>query len=273
MYKAIVTDLDETLLTTDKKISKRNEEALRMARDKGCAIVLCSGRSQSRMKSFVDFLGFRNPGEYYMSVHGGVIIDAFTDEPVETHYIDKDKLRWFITMGRQYKDFINVHLYKDADFFIERRDASTDMYERLTELHKAIEVPDLLDFIDDTIIKALFISQKPGLIFELKPELEKTMPSGMRLVASSPYLLEYSDNTINKGTAVRHLMERMQIPLEMVICVGDSYNDISMIETAGLGIAVRNAEQQVKAAADYVTTATNNEDALAEIVEKFVMGE
>lgn len=269
-YKALCMDLDDTLLTTDKRISEKNEKALRKARELGVKIIFCSGRSQSRMRMYVDHFNFRDPGEYYIAFHGGMIVDAHTDQAIETHYVDPEILRWFVRLGRKYKDDLNVQLYKGERFYIERRDESTTMYESRTGNQKGILVPDFMEFIDDQIMKALFTSVVPGKVMSMKAELEETMPEGMSLVASSPYLLEYSDDRINKGICIEKLMKRLGITMEETICVGDSWNDISMIRKAGLGIAVQNAEEDVKAAADYITEHTCDEDAIAEIVEKFI---
>lgn len=272
MYKVIVTDLDGTLLTTDKTISKANVEALTQARNSGCRVILCSGRSPKSMQRFVDVLNFRNPGDLYLGNHGGSVVDASTDQVIEEICIDSDRVRWFVEMGRKYQEKLNVHLYKGDYFYIERRVLSTDMYEKLTAMKAGILVPDLMEYVDKNILKALFISDQPGLVLNMKEELEEqNMPKGMKLVASSPYLLEYADDAINKGTAISRLMEKSGISMDDVICVGDSFNDISMIKAAGLGIAVKNAEEDVKNAADYVANSTNDESVFVEIVNKFLV--
>jgi Cof subfamily protein (haloacid dehalogenase superfamily) len=260
------------LLTTDKRISEENAEALRKVKNAGYKVVLCSGRSPKSMERYVKQLGLEEEGDFYLGNHGGVIVDAFRDIKIEEKTIDQDKVRWFVEKGRKYCDLINVHLYKNDYFYIERREQSTAMYEKLTSMKAGVLVPDLMEYVDKGIAKALFISDCPGRVLEMKSQLENEgMPSGMRLVASSAYLLEYADDEINKGIAVNRLMEYLGIAMNEVICVGDSYNDISMINVAGLGIAVRNAEEEVKKAAGYITERTNDEHAIVEIVDKFLL--
>lgn len=271
-YRALVTDLDGTLLTTDKKITEENKKALMEARKSGCKIVLCSGRSPKSMQQYVDFLGFRDEGEYYLGNHGGVIVESSTDCVVEAYTIQDRYLKWFVEIGRKYSNMLNVHFYKDDYFMVERRVNSTKMYEKMTSMKAGVLVPDLLEVVNDDIQKALFIGEQPGYVLEVKEELEKqNMPEGMQLVASSPYLLEYADEMVDKGYAVKKLMGHMGIDMADVICVGDSFNDISMLRVAGMGVAVCNAEKEVKSVAGYVTESTNDEDAIVEIVNKFII--
>lgn len=265
-------DLDGTLLTTDKKISEINRQSILRAKSIGCKIILCSGRSPKSMQQYVDFLGLHSKGDYYLGNHGGTVVDASTEEVIKVHSIEPERIRWFVEMGRKYQDKMNVQLYRGDYFYVERRDSSTELYEKLTSMKAGILVQDLMALAEKDILKALFISIIPGYVLEVKDELEKqNMPMGMKLVASNEYLLEYADDSINKGVAVQKLMESMGIAMEEVICVGDSFNDITMIQKAGLGIAVQNAERSVKDIAKYVTERTNDNNAIAEIVDKFII--
>ena len=87
---------------------------------------------------------------------------------------------------------------------------------------------------------------------------------------SEPYFIEIMPKDVNKATSLDHMLEGMGLTRENAICCGDGYNDISMIEYAGTGIAMGNAQPAVKEAADYIT-GTNDEDGLVEVIDKFIM--
>ena len=89
------------------------------------------------------------------------------------------------------------------------------------------------------------------------------------MTKSAAFLVEVINSQYSKGTAVVFLADYYGVPLEKVIAVGDQINDTPMIERAGLGIAVKNAETALKEKADYVCEYTNEEGAIAEIIEKF----
>ena len=92
------------------------------------------------------------------------------------------------------------------------------------------------------------------------------------MVFSSNILLEFNPKDTNKGTALKRLSEYLNIPMEETMALGDSYNDIEMLETAGLGVAMANSPKDIKDISDYTTLADNNNNGVAEAINKFIFG-
>ena len=126
-----------------------------------------------------------------------------------------------------------------------------------------------MSYVDFDINKCLMTAPE-----EIAPKLEKQLQEKYSDVASiyrsEPYFIEIMPKDVNKATSLDHMLEGMGLTRENAICCGDGYNDISMIEYAGTGVAMGNAQPAVKEAADYIT-GTNDEDGLVEVIDKFIM--
>ena len=101
-------------------------------------------------------------------------------------------------------------------------------------------------------------------------QLQEKYSDVASIYRSEPYFIEIMPKDVNKATSLDHMLEGMGLTRENAICCGDGYNDISMIEYAGTGVAMGNAQPAVKDAADYIT-GTNDEDGLVEVIDKFIM--
>ena len=131
-----------------------------------------------------------------------------------------------------------------------------------------------LDFLEGEVFtKILFASQDMGYLRACESELAAAgVTRGLDVVYSSGRYLEFNPHGVNKGAGLLALAERLGIKQEETIAVGDSSNDLAMIRAAGLGCAVANASDEAKAAAGYVCAGSNDDGAVAEIIEKFVLG-
>ncbi len=267
MYKAIVMDLDGTLLTSDKSVLLQDREAIRRAAEKDKIIVLCSGRSVIHMQETIQALSFGRENDYYIAFNGAMTLRAKDHAVLSKKTIDPDIVRWFIRMGRAYCEIINTQIYTEGAYYIEREHEGTRLYEA-SGIGTAIRVKDLEEVIEKGVLNAAFMGADPAWQDRLGSELRK---HGILLVPSSPYLLEYSDPSLHKGSAVEELMRYLHIPMDEVICMGDDQNDLPMIQAAGLGVAMKNAPRLVQEQADLVTERTNDEGGAAEIIERFLL--
>ena len=267
MYKAIVMDLDGTLLTSARSVLLQDIEALERAREKGCTIVLASGRSLHHMEKILRQLDYNKEGQYYIAYNGAMVLSAKDQQPLLKKTIDPETVRWFIRTARKHCEKINIHLYQTDRYYIERDHPATEIYES-SGIGKAVRISDLMEIADQGILNAAFLGTGENWQKKLLSEID--LSGGFQLVPSSPLLLEYADPQVNKGSSVRWLMDRLGIPMEEVICVGDDQNDLPMIRAAGLGIAMKNAPETVQAQADLVTEKTNDEGGIAWIVERYL---
>ncbi len=268
-YKAIFIDADNTLLNKDYEISPENKKSVLLAHEMGVHITICSGRSYLNLIHLVEELGIKSDDTYLSSFNGGIICKGSNFDIIRKEYLEKEVALSIIEQLRQFD--VNVIAYNDPGYtVIERENKHTQRYYSVTKMpHKIIK-----SFAEE------LAPEIPKLIaFGYYEELEKVknyLGNGLlddraTMFSSANTLLEFTNKNATKGAAVEYLSGLMGIDLSETIAIGDNQNDISMMQTAGLGIAVANARDYVKAYADYVTTATNNEGAVAEVINKFIL--
>ena len=108
-------------------------------------------------------------------------------------------------------------------------------------------------------------------LVHVEKKLQEDMRGQLSVMRSKPYFLEFTENGVTKGSSIKQLIKKIGITKEEVIAVGDSYNDLSMIKFAGLGVAMGNAPDDIKQVADHITD-TNMNDGVAKVVEEFLLG-
>lgn len=276
MIKAVGIDLDGTLLTDDKKVCRRNIEILQKAKEKGVKIVLCSGRAPSGMQRELKALSLKEKGQYGVGLNGGVIYECDSSRIIHRSLMKPDAARKLIQLGREMSDLANVQLYTGEEVYVERWNETTDFYQKSTGSEPKL-VKDLTEHVDETVKIVFFsmgeIDYSLHTINHLKALMLPHVPEGTQCAISAPYLLEFFDESIDKGKGMHRLAEHLQIKTEEVMCIGDQENDLPMLRYAGVSVVMENGAPQVKEAADYVTQADNNEGGVAEAVEKYVLSD
>jgi len=263
----LVTDMDDTLLNDDLEISYENEEAIKKAMEKGVRVVLCSGRSTTSMDKYLEQLNLKEKGQYGISCNGAVIFDTITLEPVEQESLSREYAKYLFSFAKDRG--LHIQTYQNHDLIVERKNEYTDMYADITGT-KPVEVGDLLSWIKEDVLKVL-IQDNHEKLLEVAKELENWVKGKAHMYFSKPFYLEFTSMNANKGLFVKRLRQRLGFKKEEVICIGDSFNDLYMIEEGGLGIAVANAHPDIKKVADYVTHNDNNHHVMKEVIEKFIL--
>lgn len=262
-YKLLVLDLDDTLLSDDLSISEGNIRAIRQAKEKGLHVVLCSGRPMKSMMPAANQLNIHD-GEDYIVSYNGAVINQFDGTCILYKQIEGEWLERFIDYGRAAN--IDVQLYAE-DLTVEKYTDRTKHYEGLTGFPANI-VNDLKEI--KTSIKVLYNHLVAEELEALRVKLVKECGDQFNIFYSKPYYIEVLNKEVSKGLAVEYLARKMSIKREEIIAIGDGFNDLSMIEYAGLGVAVANAPEGVKASANYITKSNNNESAVLEVYNKYI---
>lgn len=267
MYKMLVMDMDDTLLNNENQISEKNRQAIRTAKKKGIATVLCSGRPKSAMIKHIHDLGITDEGDYYISYNGAVITNVLTDEDIEHISLNPEIVEMLIHLGR--KHGVDIQLYGEDVLYIEQYTQRSDQYIKSTKVEYKL-VDDLLKYLECKTPKVLFNYEHKKLL-EIQESLKVQSKNRFNMFFSKLNYLEFLDPRANKGTAMVKLAKKIGIRPETIIAVGDSYNDLNMIEEAGMGIAVANARDEVKKQADYIASRNNNQHVIEEVVEKYIL--
>lgn len=279
-YKMLVTDYDNTLLGTDGKIKSETWEAVREFERRGGKFTICTGRMLSTVTKTVEPFGLH--GEI-IAFQGGVVADLDTGEVLMKKYLDSAAALELVDMLSA--DGYYVQLYADGDYFVNRYTERTARYAKINGLQPVVIGERMREYIELRSLKLdkiLFgLDDDASMMNSVAPEdyaaLKKVMDryaerfAGRIAFTTSNILMIESigpDNT--KGKAVEWLANKYSIKREEVICMGDAINDASMVEWAGLGVAVGNATDDLKAVADLVTV-TCDEDAVGKIIREYCL--
>lgn len=257
-YKLISIDLDGTLLNDKHEIPQRNIEAIKKAQSQGIHVILSSGRAFLSMKEYIDILGV----DFVSCGNGGTVYECKGEPTVLRElFFDMDIIQ---TILRDVNQYPNVLLCAQNNIFAKQM---TDTLKRFSDISRAEPIITSLQDVTTNIVKMLLIGDHEKLV-EQKVILDKYRDRAS-VFFSQDNMLEATSLDINKGSSLKFIANVLNIPLEQTIAIGDNFNDIEMLKAAGLGIAPQNAEDPVKEIADYVTSSSNIECAVADVIDKF----
>ena len=265
-YKMIVLDLDDTLLRDDQSISLRTKQSLLQAQEMGTKVVLASGRPTSGMQSIAEELRLADYGSYLLSFNGGKIINCQTKEVMFKSTLSIEDVNLLHKISQ--REGVFIHTYIGDEIITAQTNPYSEIESKITGLPIRL-VPDFIQGVTEPVVKVLLVADPEKLILAEK-NIQKELADRFSIVRSKPYFLEFTKKGITKGESLHHLINAIGIMQEEVIAVGDSYNDLSMIEFAGLGVAMENASADIKEKANYVTDSNMN-DGVAKVVEKFLL--
>ena len=269
--KILFLDLDGTLLNDEKQITAGNKIALEKALELGHRVVITTGRPLASAKIQNERLGLNKAGCYIIAFNGGVIYDCGKQQAIYENYLPKEVALKAVRICN--RAGVHVQAYDATHVLIEpNHDPESVEYYRSTTGTVFRQVESFDRELSEHVPKVLCISLEDRTILEraerlLKQELSQETDC---LYSSSRYL-EIVAKGLNKGTAITRLCGLLDIPVADSIACGDQENDLSMIKTAGVGVAMANAIDAVKHYADYITIRDNNHDGIAEVVEKFLL--
>lgn len=265
--KIFFTDLDGTLLTTEKKISPATRQALDNLTAKGHLLALVSGRPLSSILEVKEQLGLSYPHMFLVGFNGGLIFDYDCQKAVIEHRLSYDDTRYIIETAQNMG--IHCHTYADDAVIARAQTKELDFYQKTIHLPSRLS-DNIMAALEKEPYKCLAIHLTDKSRLEaLRQALLPALQERVSLVYSSDYLLEMFPKAAGKGNAVRLLCERLQIPIAHSLAAGDQDNDLSMLKAAGLGAAMKNGSESVRAAADLITPFDNNQDGLVPVLQDF----
>ena len=262
-FKLVAIDLDDTLLDHSRVISPRARAAIRAAVASGVTVTLATGRMYRSALPYARQLELDVP---LVTYNGALIRCSGSDETLLHRPLAADTAAELLALFRERGWYVQVYL--DDTLYVRERDANARYYEEIAGV-EAVVVGDLLWSLPGVPTKLLAMAE-PGRIGEINAAVVAAFGDRVYTAASKANYLEITDPGVNKGAALDFLAKRMGITRDAVMAIGDSINDLDMIEYAGLGVAMGNASPRVKAAARAVTAA-NDADGVAEAIEKYVL--
>lgn len=269
-YKLLVLDVDGTLLNDEREISKRTLAALLKVQQMGVRIVLASGRPTYGLMPLAKTLELGNYGGFVLSYNGCQIIKAQNGEILFERRINPEMLPYLEKKAR--KNGFAIFTYHNDTLITDSPDNEYIKNEALLNNLKIIKEDEFSTAIDFAPCKCMLVSDKEEALIELEQHWEKRLAGTLDAFRSEPYFLEVVPCGVNKANTLGALLEHLGVTREEVIAVGDGVCDVTMLQLAGMGIAMGHSQDSVKVCADYVT-ASNEEDGVALAVEKLILAE
>ena len=260
MIKAVMLDLDGTLLSDNHIISDTNKDVLFKLKEKGVKVFLATGRSFDAMKEYHKELKLDTPAICY---NGAKIVEPngeFKEYPI------RDKaLKTLIDIAHETKTHLNI--YQHEIWYSENiENEETELYIHISGLtpHKA----DFNNLKELFSTKILYIGDHEKLLC-LEKEIKNRLGDQVFTTFSKTFFLEVLYGDVNKGSTMEKIMENEGISLDEVIAFGDGLNDIEMLKMAGVGVAMKKSFPELIEIADEVTT-SNNESGVGEFLKRYL---
>jgi len=272
MRKILFTDLDGTLLNDDKLVSEENYRAIQRLLDAGHYLVITTGRPTKSGFRVAQRLGLTMPGCFMIAYNGGVIYDCSKREIQIEKTIPMEHVRYLFQEAEKYGLYIQTYGVDDKIYAsTEGEELQYYVNSNRGVLDYAVST-DVCSIIDKEPNKVMLIDLNETGIIPFWREHKDWENGRCDSTFSDAKFLEYLAPGVSKGNAVHTLCEMLGTDIQNAFAVGDERNDISMIEAAGVGIAMKNAVEEAKQAADYVTEHDNNHGGIAEVIERLILG-
>jgi len=265
-YKLIASDMDGTLVNDKSELTERTKTAILKAVEAGVFFVTATGRPFCNVQMVnelfnvdMPFIVF-NGAAAYMGKSGKLLFERFLDFDLAFEAFEiGQKLGMAQILWTGPRLWANRRCDKTEDYHSFSKGLDMSIITDLTAIKGEVRGISKVLWIDD-----------PVNIKKLSVEMNDHFATRLQCVSSMPHFLEFISNDAGKGTALAEIGKMLGIDRNEMIAIGDGYNDVSMLEYAGFGIAVENAPAGVKVVCDHVTL-SNNEDGVAEVIDKFIL--
>lgn len=266
-YKLLVLDLDGTLTNRKKEITEHTRRTLIEVQERGVKIVLASGRPTYGIAPLADQLELKKYGGYILAYNGGEIIDWQTGAMMYENVLNPEVLPYLYKCATDHQ--FAIVTYDGKYVLTEYPEDEYVLKEAILNVMTPKKVDNFLEAIHFPIAKCLIVGE-PTRLALLEKEMYEHLKDTMGVFRSEPYFLELVPKGIDKAQSLAVLLQEIGMTKDEMIAIGDGFNDLSMIQFAGLGVAMANAQEVVRQHADYITL-SNEEDGVAAVAEKFIL--
>ena len=288
MYRLAAIDLDGTMLNQYGLVTQRTKEAIEKAQKSGIEVVIASGRPTDSVKTIAQEI---NSNKYFISGNGAIIYDITNDEIIYENTLKKQKVLDIIKICEENSIYYNIYTEKEIlakslqcnVLYYYKENLNKDEKNK-TQINVVENIYNYISNRDEKVVK-ITICDNHQVIFnsimrklkeiseievlEVSHMSRKIIKQGTEDIPIEYFYTEISAKNVDKWNAIEFLKEKMQIEKNEIIAIGDNMNDKTMIENAGLGIAMGESTPVIKEIADEVTD-TNCDDGVAKILEKLV---
>lgn len=264
--KVLILDIDGTLTNSKKELTTKTLQALLDMQERGHIIVIASGRPTHGVQWIADALKLDRYGGYVLCFNGARIVNVKTGEIVFQQCFPKECIAPLYEYAKSHD--MGLVTYEGDRVITGTRIDKYMEFEAGLNYMELKQVNDFVSYVDFDVNKCLFTAKE-----EQAPELEKELAQQyegvLSIYRSEPFFIEAMPPGVDKAASLERLFQKIGVDRADTVACGDGFNDMSMIRYAGVGVAMANAQEAVKEAADMVTKRTNDEDGLLEVLEKY----
>lgn len=265
-YNLIAIDLDGTLVRSDQSISPRTIDTLTQVQEKGVKVAIASGRPTFGTAHVADALHLENFGGYVMSYNGGEIYNWGTKERLHAQTLDRDVIPYIYNMCKG-RNGMHAMTYIGHEVLSEVTDNEYIQYSSMRNRMPIRQVSNFVTTAQSTGIVKCIIVGEPTILPAIEKEMQEALKGKAGVFRSEPFFLEIVPEGIDKAKGLEILLQKIGMRKEELIAFGDGYNDIPMLQFAGLGVAMGNSAEEIKKAADKVAR-SNDDDGVAVFLEE-----
>jgi len=262
--RMVIADVDGTLVTQDKVLTKRAAEAVSRLHEAGILFTITSGRPPRGMAMLIDPLKLTEP---LAAFNGGVLIQPDLKTVVDQKFLPPGVPETVIEAIENHG--LDVWLYTDIDWFVRDPNAPHVAREQWTVKFPPTVVKTFAGLLG-RVAKIVGVSDDLDRVAQCEKDVQQAGGTHISAARSQPYYLDVTHPQANKGEVVLSLSRLLNIPAAQIVTIGDMPNDVLMFRKSGVTIAMGNASPEVRAAATYVTS-SNQEEGFANAIEKFVL--
>jgi hypothetical protein len=262
--KLVIADVDGTLVTQEKVLTKRAAEAVQRLHDAGILFTITSGRPPRGMAMLIEPLKLTLP---IAAFNGGVLIKPDLQTVVDQKFLAPGVPERIIKAIEDHG--LDVWLYTDIDWFVRDPNAPHVAREQWTVKFPPTVVKSF-DGLLGRVAKIVGVSDDLERVAKCEKDVQQAGGDQVSAARSQPYYLDVTHPKANKGEVVLSLSRLLNIPASQIATIGDMPNDVLMFQKSGISIAMGNASPEVQAAATYVTS-SNEDEGFANAMEKYVL--
>ncbi len=270
MIRLIATDLDDTLLNSNLEIPAENIAAIRRAEARGTKVVLASGRAPAAMKRFAETLLLHQRDGYLIADNGATVLSTRDWQIIRRFTLSADIAvrAWKLAQ----REGLPMQYYEDGAI---RSSPDINEYSELDTRLTGIPMSIAQDFASDLKIprKKLVIPGDPEKLKHMAALLTREFGDAANVFISKPFFLEILNPQADKGHALEWIAGETGLDSRDVVAIGDSMNDLGMLTFAGHPVAIANAREEIKQAAEYITTRNHDQAGVAEAIERYLPDE
>lgn len=262
-YRLLAVDIDGTLLNNKREITAKTKKAIHEAIEKGIIFTISSGRPIQGVEMITKQLEVDIP---VITYNGAMVITGTSKNVIYSCSMREEDVLLIERLGRERNTTMTI--WSDNQLFVNRMDERAAKYSQLSGTQPKL-YSDVRELLGKGINKLLWYDEVER-INAFEKEMHDRVGTSVNFHTSQPFFLEFVDVNASKAIALEKLGEHFGIKREEMIAIGDGFNDLSMIEYAGLGVAMENAPEEIKRLADYVTLSNEN-DGVAHVIAQFIL--